>query len=289
MSEIVLVTGSNGQLGREFQVLSSSYPEFEFHFFDRITLDIQDQKILTNAFQSIKPDYFLNCAAYTAVDNAEEAEETAFNINEIAVEKIAQLCQEYNTKLFHFSTDYVFDGKKNTAYNEEDIENPINVYGKSKLAGEKTLEKYPNAIVIRTSWLYSSFGKNFVKSMLRLAENRNELRVVSDQIGTPTYARDLAKMTLENLNKLGEIGTSVYHYSNEGVASWYDFAHAIFELSDKKITLYPIKTKDYPTPASRPLFTLLDKEKIHSVIKKNIPHWRDSLRKCLHEIKENDE
>lgn len=289
MSEIVLVTGSNGQLGREFQVLSSSYPEFEFHFFDRITLDIQNQKILANAFQSIKPDYFLNCAAYTAVDNAEEAAETAFNINEIAVEKIAQLCQKYNTKLFHFSTDYVFDGKKNTAYNEEDTENPINVYGKSKLAGEKTLEKYPNAIVIRTSWLYSSFGKNFVKSMLRLAENRNELRVVSDQIGTPTYARDLAKMTLENLNKLGEIGTSVYHYSNEGVASWFDFAHAIFELSDKKITLYPIKTKDYPTPALRPLFTLLDKEKIHSVIKKNIPHWRDSLRKCLHEIKENDE
>lgn len=289
MSEIVLVTGAKGQLGREFQVLSSNYPNLEFHYFDKSSLDIRDKDALQNAFQSIRPNYVLNCAAYTAVDKAETEQNLAYQINETSVELLAQICQAYNTKLFHFSTDYVFDGKKNIAYTEEDNVNPINVYGKSKLAGELKLQAYSNVIVIRASWLYSSFGNNFVKSMLRLAENRSELRVVSDQIGSPTYARDLAYICLENLNSLGEIGSATYHFSNEGVASWYDFAHAIFDLSEKNMKLYPIKTKDYPTPSERPVFTLLDKEKIKTVTKSTIPHWRESLEKCLQLLNENDE
>ncbi|MEX2589150.1 MAG: dTDP-4-dehydrorhamnose reductase [Chitinophagales bacterium] len=289
MAEIVLVTGANGQLGREFQVLSAQFPHFEFHFFDHSILDISDKEALENAFVSIKPDYVLNCAAYTAVDKAESEQELAFKINSDAVELLAEVTQNFDSKLIHFSTDYVFDGNKNTPYSETDPTNPINVYGHCKLAGEKKLSEHPNALIIRTSWLYSSFGSNFVKTMLRLAENRSELRVVCDQLGTPTYAHDLAKMVLNNLTKLGELGNNIYHYSNEGVCSWYDFAHAIFDISGKDMKLYPVRTEDYPTAAARPIYTVLDKRKIKSLVENKIPYWRNSLKECIDLIKENNE
>lgn len=289
MAEIVLVTGANGQLGREFQVLSSSFPHLEFHFFDRSSLDICDKKAIENAFVSIKPNYVLNCAAYTAVDKAESEVEMAYKINETSVDWLANVSSDFNSKMIHFSTDYVFDGNKNNPYTETDPTNPINTYGQSKLNGEQKLSKYENALIIRTSWLYSSFGNNFVKTMLSLAENRSELSVVSNQIGSPTYARDLAQMVLENIEKLGKLGNNIYHYSNEGLCSWYDFAHAIFDISGKQIKLYPISTEDYPTAAKRAYYSVLDKSKIKSLVEEPIPYWRDSLKKCLEILKERNE
>lgn len=289
MPKIVLITGANGQLGQEFKALAKNYPHLTCHFFDKSSLDICNAEALKNTFDNIRPNYVLNCAAYTAVDKAEEEKELAFKINATAVGLIADLCAKYNSKLFHFSTDYVFNGEKNTAYTELDKTQAINIYGESKLAGEVLLSTYDNAIIIRTSWLYSSYGNNFVKSMLRLAENRKELSVVCDQIGAPTYARTLAEMLFENIVELGELGSETYHFSNEGIASWYDFAHAIFEISQKEIELYPIPSKDYPTPAKRAVFSLMDKTKIKSITKYNIPHWRDSLIDCLALIKENNE
>lgn len=280
----ILVTGSNGQLGNELQIIAKELDTVNFFFTDTDTLDISSHDQLDSFFQKNKIDVCFNCAAYTAVDKAESDIELADLINNIAVEKLAVLSTKYDFKLLHISTDFVFDGENFQPYKESDATHPLGVYGNSKLNGENWVLKN-EGIVIRTSWLYSSFGHNFVKTMLNLAKSRDELSVIFDQVGTPTYAADLAEAIFkvafhENLFTL----SGIYHYSNEGVASWYDFALAIFEFSEIDIKVNPIFTKEYPTPAKRPHYSVLDKSKIKSHFQIEIPYWRSSLKKCLKKL-----
>ncbi len=288
----ILVTGSNGQLGSELKSIIDEYKFDNFYFTDRSTLDISNFKQTKNFITSNKITYIINCAAYTAVDKAESDFENANTINHLAVKNLAQIAKENNISLLHISTDYVFDGKNYKPYKEDDIVNPQSIYGKTKLDGERAiLELNPqNSIIIRTSWVYSSFGNNFVKTMLRLAKERDELGVIFDQVGTPTYARDLAATILQILPKIQNDNVEIYHYSNEGVCSWYDFAKAIFELSNIDIKVNPITTKEYPTPASRPHYSMLDKSKIKDQFEITIPYWKTSLTRCLEILakEEND-
>ncbi len=277
----ILVTGASGQLGRCIQDLAQKYPDFCFVFTNTTELNIINRKEVKDIFENNSFDYCVNCAAYTAVDLAESETQKANLINTIGVRYLAEECKNYNTILIHISTDFVFDGTKNTPYNENDIPNPINIYGLSKYKGEQEiynlLERY---FIIRTSWVYSEYGHNFLKTMLRLGRKRDELKVVSDQIGTPTYAGDLAEIILKFIeNEVDHYG--IYHYSNNGVASWYDFAKEIFKISGTKVNLMPIKTESYPTPAKRPAFSVMDKEKIMKVLNIRIPEWKASLKKGI--------
>ena len=276
----VLVTGSNGQLASCIKDLAKQYDGLNFIYTDYKELDICDLNQVNTFFKSNKKiDYCINCAAYTAVDKAESDVEKAFEINANGAKNLAIACREFDAILIQVSTDFVFDGEKKEPYTETDVAKPISVYGASKLQGEieikQTLETY---FILRTSWLYSEHGANFMKTMLRLAETRDEISVVSDQIGTPTYAGDLADVILKIISSKNT-NFGLYHYSNEGVASWYDFAKTIFEASNLKIKLNPIKTSAYPTPAKRPVYSVMDKTKIKSVLKTETLSWQDRLIK----------
>ena len=284
----ILVTGSNGQVGQELQAISKQFPDFEFIWTDVAELDITDKTAVQDLFQQYTFEYCLNCAAYTAVDKAESQEELARQINVTGPKNLAEAAAATNCKIIQLSTDYVYHGQQNTPYKEGDPVSPQGVYAKTKLAGdEAVLEKNSQNLVIRTSWVYSSFGQNFVKTMRRLGSEKEELRVIYDQIGSPTYARDLAMAMLQIIQQLAkekvdqQSASGVFHYSNEGVTSWYDFALAIFEISGITCKVYPIETSEYPTAAARPPFSLLHKGKIKAVFQLEIPHWRESLNRCI--------
>ncbi|WP_179333992.1 dTDP-4-dehydrorhamnose reductase [Winogradskyella costae] len=277
----VLVTAKDGQLGQCIQSLALKHPNIQFVFKSSSELDITNKAKIEVAFGAHSFDYCINCAAYTAVDKAEEETDIADKVNYLGAKLLAESCHSFNVTLIHISTDFVFDGKSSKAYLESDITNPLGVYGETKLRGEqaisKTLEQH---FIIRTSWLYSEYGNNFLKTMLRLASERNEIGVVGDQIGSPTYAKDLAEVVLKLIEtKSSAYGT--YHYSNEGEISWYDFAKEIFRLSESSIKLNKIETKDYPTPAKRPKFSVLDTSKLANTFHISIPEWKLSLVKAI--------
>lgn len=278
----ILVTGANGQLGRELQVLATSFPELDFLFFDRATLSIADPDAINTFFARERPAYCINCAAYTAVDKAESEKESAFLINGDAVGYLAAACRNTGARLIHISTDYVFDGLSEIPLRETDPTGPVNTYGASKLEGERqALQHYPDGtLIIRTSWVYSEFGNNFVRTMIRLMKERPSINVVSDQVGSPTYAADLAAAILHILTAPSFV-PGLYHYSNEGRISWYEFALAIRELIGSTCEVNPISTAQYPTPAKRPRFSLLDKSLIRSTYHLNIPEWRPGLVTCI--------
>ena len=286
----VLITGSNGQLGSEIKELANNYKKLDCVFKDLPKLDICNVQALEAFILDHQINAVINCAAYTAVDKAEKDAEMAEQVNSIGVLNLLKALQKVNGKLIHISTDYVFDGDHTIPYKESDPVSPIGVYGKTKREGElAVINSEVDAIIIRTSWLYSSYGNNFVKTMLRMGSEKETLDVISDQVGTPTYARDLAKICLEilcrdnsgNISKNGNL----YHYSNEGVASWYDFAISIMELGGENCKVKPIQTKDYPTLAKRPHYSVLNKSKIKTDFKIEIPYWRDSLKDCIEKIK----
>lgn len=278
----ILVTGANGQLGSEIQELSTNV-KANFYFTDVDELDITDKVALENFIAKNEINTIINCAAYTAVDKAEENEELANLINNVAVRYLAEISKKNDIKMIHVSTDYIFNGENYKPYIEDDKPCPNSVYGETKLAGEKALQEIlpNNSIIIRTSWVYSSFGANFVKTMLRLGKEREELGVIYDQIGTPTYARDLAKVILDILPKIQNSKFKIYHYSNEGVISWYDFAKEIMKMAKLECQINPIETFQYPTPAERPHYSLLNKAKIKDEFGVAIPYWKDSLSECL--------
>jgi len=285
----ILVTGSNGQLGSEIKDVSASYKSFRFFFMDLPALDICNSSQLDLFIAKNKIHTVINCAAYTAVDAAEENAVIAEQINGAGVLNLVHALTKVNGKLIHISTDYVFDGNVFLPYQESDKTNPTGVYGKTKRNGElAVINGDIDGIVIRTSWLYSAYGTNFVKTMQRLGKERNELNVIYDQLGTPTNASDLAKTCLDilaysketNINAKG----NVYHYSNEGVASWYDFAKSIMELGKIDCEVIPIETKDYPTAAKRPHFSVLNKAKIKNDFEIEIPYWRASLARCISKL-----
>ncbi len=278
----ILVTGSKGQLGSELQELSSEY-DYNFYFTDRDSLDVTDKESIVAFIKNNVIDTVINAAAYTAVDKAEEDTVNADKVNHLATQYLAEISKEHNIKLIHVSTDYVFDGKNYKPYTEDDATNPNGVYGATKLAGEKVMQEInpKNAIIIRTSWVYSSFGANFVKTMLRLGKERDSLGVIFDQVGTPTYTRDLAKAILEILPKIKNDNVAIYNYSSEGVLSWYDFAKEIMRMAKLECQINPIETKEYPTPVTRPHYSLLNKAKIKKEFNIDIPYWKDSLDECL--------
>ena len=281
----ILVTGSNGQLGKELKQLECVYPQFDFIFLSREDLPIHHFELVRNYFKGYKPDYLINCAAYTAVDRAETEKDLAFQVNAEAVGVLAAICHENNTRLIHISTDYVFDGTSNVAYKEDAHVNPQSVYGVSKLTGEKeALYFNPDTIIIRTSWVYSAYGKNFVKTILRLMNEKDSLNIVNDQLGSPTYAADLADTIMQILNSEKWV-PGIYHFSNEGIISWYDFAVAIKEMNGLQCTLNPITTYQYPTPARRPAYSVLDKTKIKETYGIRLKNWKVSLQICLDHLK----
>ena len=283
----ILVTGSRGQLGSDIRDLSSAY-SYQFYFTDKAELDIADKDTLNAFIEKNSIEVIINCAAYTAVDKAEDDAKLADSINNKAVESLAIISKEKDIKLIHVSTDYVFDGKNHKPYLESDTTNPTSVYGKTKLDGENAMQKInpENSIIIRTSWVYSSYGANFVKTMLRLGKERESLGVIYDQVGTPTYSADLAKTILEIIPKIKNKDVEIYNYSNEGVLSWYDFAKEIMRMAKLDCVINPIETKEYPTPATRPHFSLLNKSKIKNTFDMSIPYWKDSLDKCLQKMGE---
>lgn len=278
----VLVTGANGQLGKSIEELfSTNEDNIQFIFTTKAELDISIKSEIDDFFNKNNFDYCINCAAYTDVEHAERDSKSAFKVNAEGAKHLAQICKDTNTVLIHISTDYVFDGSKKEPYTEFDTPNPINEYGKSKLLGEQYIQEIlAKYFIIRTSWLYSEYGNNFMKTMIRLSKERNEFGVVRDEISTPTYTKDLVEVVVNIINtKTNKYG--IYHYSNEGVISWYDFAKAIFEITDINITLNPIQTDAYPTLAKRPHFSVLDKTKIKLTLGIKIPHWKDSLKKAI--------
>ena len=277
----ILVTGAKGQLGQTFKDLQDHYKGHDFIFADLKMLDITKASDVSTFFEQHPIDVVLNCAAYTAVDQAEDEEDFAYLVNKTGVEHLVKACDTHKASFIHFSTDYVFDGSKNQPYSETDSINPQGIYGASKRAGEEVILKSDvSSLIIRTSWLYSEYGHNFMKSMLKLGQERDELRIVYDQIGTPTYARDLAKATMSCIekHKTWQGRQAVYHFSNEGIASWYDFALAIFEKENISCKVKPILSKDYPTKAKRPHYSVLDKTKLKTDFELDIPHWLYSLK-----------
>jgi dTDP-4-dehydrorhamnose reductase len=288
----ILVTGAEGQLGSEIRAIAGQYPGFQFLFTDINELDLTDQEAVRRFVENEKPDFVINCAAYTAVDIAEKDTELATLINTKVPAHLGKLAASHQFKVIHISTDYVFDGTAFSPYTENDLVNPESAYGKTKLNGEiALLKESPDSMVIRTSWLYSNYGKNFVKTMVMLGQERDQLKVVYDQIGTPTFAGDLARAILDIISKSGS-GKSgwkpgIYHYSNEGVCSWYDFAKAIHELYGIDCDVHPIPSEEYPTPAKRPPYSVLNKSKIKRIFNIEIPYWRDSLVKCINKMKNN--
>lgn len=278
----ILITGANGQLGSEIKEIADNYQFFNFIFTDVDELDISDKNAIKTIVETNKIDIIINCAAYTAVDKAENEPGLADKINHDAVRNLAEVSKEYDLYLIHISTDYVFDGKNYKPYIETDAVCPVGAYAQSKLKGENVIhEVAPKASIIRTSWLYSSFGSNFVKTMLRLGRDRDELNVVFDQVGSPTYAADLAKAALYVAQKAQNTNVEIYHFSNEGVCSWYDLAKAVLDIRQIKCNINPIETKDYPTPAQRPFYSVFNKTKIKTDFNIEIPHWHDALKRCL--------
>ncbi len=283
----ILITGANGQLGREFRCLENAYPYYQFLFVSKEELPIDNLSALTDFFKTNQLSYCINCAAYTAVDKAELEIEQAYSINANAAGNLALLCFQYKVQLIHISTDYVFDGNANLPMNESYPVHPLNTYGASKLAGERLVfQNNPQAIIIRTSWVYSSFGNNFVKTMLRLMKERKSIKVVNDQWGCPTYANDLALTILEMLKKCPLNGTEpfLYHYSNAGKISWFEFAETIKVMIGADCEILPITTSEYPTPAKRPSYSVLETSKIKESFSLEIPYWKDSLKKCLEQL-----
>ena len=281
----IIVTGANGQLGKEIQILSFRFPAFDFRFFDRTSFPINDFEKAQQFFNELKPFGCINCAAYTAVDKAESEKGSAFLINAESVGILAALCKQANCKFIHISTDYVFDGTSSIPLKETDSTNPVSVYGASKLQGEEfAIEENEQSVIIRTSWVYSEFGNNFVKTMIRLMKERDTINVVSDQIGSPTYAADLAEAIMQILSSEKYV-PGIYNYSNDWRISWYDFAQTIKEMTNSNCKVNPILTAEYPTAAKRPAFSLLDKSKINSVYSVPIKDWKKSLAICLAKIK----
>jgi dTDP-4-dehydrorhamnose reductase len=278
----VLVTGSKGQLGSEIKELSSNY-SYNFFFTDRSNIDITSKDSIKEYCQINNVNVIINCAAYTAVDKAESDIENADLINRKAVKKLSIVAKELNIKLIHISTDYVFDGKNFKPYCEEFQTNPQSIYGKTKLDGENEMRDINpiNSIIIRTSWVYSFYGNNFVKTMLRLGKEKEELGVIFDQIGTPTYAKDLAKIILDIIPNINNDKVEILNFSNEGVLSWYDFAKEIMKMAKLNCKINPIETYQYPTPAKRPHYSLLNKVKIKKEFNVEIPYWKDGLDDCL--------
>mgnify|MGYP000275826915 FL=1 len=288
---VVLVTGSSGQLGQALQFIAPNYPEVKFIFCDSKELDITQKDNCFEVFKKYNPNYCINAAAYTAVDKAESEPEKAHLINVIGAKNLAEICKEFDTTLLHISTDFVFNGNyenlspraQSRGYNEEDIPNPTGVYGQTKLDGEKAIQQtWEKHFIIRTSWVYSQFGNNFMKTMLRLASERDTISVVNDQIGTPTNAVDLAKVLVKIIltdnQQLTTDNCGIYNFSNEGQCSWYDFAKEIFKQSNVSINLQPIPTTSFPTPAKRPSYSVLDKSKIKTVFGVEIKKWEESLK-----------
>ncbi len=286
MMKQILVTGSNGQLGSEIRQRAKSFPEFTFTYTDVEELDLTDEKAVNRFLQETHFDYCINCAAYTAVDKAEDDRSLARLINVTAVEYLAKACATYNVFLVHISTDYVFDGTNHRPYVETDPPTPDSFYGLTKLEGEEAVKtNLKKGLIIRTSWLYSSFGNNFVKTMLRLGKERPSLGVVADQVGTPTYAGDLARAILDILSQEKiPSGVEVYHYSNEGAISWYDFAQAIMREAGSGCRIKAIESKDFPAKANRPFYSVLNKAKIKKDFGLEIPYWLDSLQKVLGQL-----
>lgn len=281
----ILVTGAGGQLGTSFKHVAKRHSELEFVFMGSSNLDITNSDAVIELFEKKHFDYCINCAAYTNVDKAESEEEKAFLINAKGPKNLAAASQLTKTVLIHISTDFVFNGEQSIPYTEKDKPEPIGVYGISKQRGEEEIANgLDQFFIIRTSWLYSAHGHNFMKSMIKYGGERDSLNVVFDQIGTPTYANDLALAVLDIIS-LNSTAFGTYHFSNEGVASWYDFAKAIFDINNITVNLQPIRTKDYPLPANRPNYSVLDKSKIKSLLSKPIPYWKDSLIKATNELK----
>ncbi len=285
MVKQILITGANGQLGSEIREMADNYPGLHFFATDIHNLDLSDKSKIAGFIDENKIDYIINCAAYTAVDKAEDDIKTCYLVNRDCVRNLAEAAAG-KAKIIHISTDYVFDGKGNTPYKESDLTNPQSVYGKSKKEGEDVLmSSCPESIIIRTAWLYSAFGNNFVKTMIKLGRERDSINVVADQRGTPTYAADLAKAILDIIlysEKNNCFVSGIYHYSNEGACSWYDFCLEIHKLAGiHTCQVNPVETSGYPTKAIRPMYSILDKTKIKSVFQMEIPEWKDSLEKLI--------
>jgi len=282
----ILVTGSNGQLGSELKELAPKYKKHSFVFTDIDELDITSKKAINSFFKSDNFDLLINCAAFTAVDKCETEKKAARKLNVLAVRNLAIACADNDMSIIHISTDYVYDGNHYIPYKESDFTNPESYYGATKLEGEGVVDEFANnGVIIRTSWLYSSFGSNFVKTILKHANTEDELKVVYDQIGTPTYAHDLAVVILDNVEKLKNIdGIELFNFSNEGVSSWYDFAKEIVDIKGINCLITPIETKDYPLPAARPKYSILNKSKIKEQLDSAIPYWKDSLKVCLNKL-----
>lgn len=284
MTNKILVTGANGQLGSDLRDLSSSYPQYEFVFTDVAELSIVDKNAVDNFFKKERPAYLINCAAYTAVDKAETERELCDQINGTAVGILASACTEYGTKFVHISTDYVFDGNASSPLKETDEVDPVNAYGASKLLGEQlAVENDPDVIIIRTSWVYSFYGKNFVKIMMRLMTEKESIGVVNDQVGSPTYAADLAEAIMQIISS-GKWEPGIYNYSNDGIISWRDFANEIKRLINSSCVVNPLTTEQFPTPAKRPKYSALDKSKIQSTFPVRLKDWKDSLGTCINKL-----
>jgi dTDP-4-dehydrorhamnose reductase len=284
----ILVTGANGQMGNEIRELAATYGNYDFFFTDLPEVNLTDGSAVNELVEQVTPACIINCAAYTAVDKAETETEMAYKINRDAVAYIASAASRINAFLIHLSTDYVFSGKATQPYLEDGPTEPISAYGKTKLEGEREVfRNTTRALIIRTAWLYSSFGQNFVRTMLRLGRERGEVNVVTDQQGSPTYAHDLAKAILDILPACGEIRhTDIFHYTNHGVTNWFEFARSIFELTGIDCRVNPVMTKDYPTAAQRPFYSVLDTSKIRKTFGIEIPFWKDSLLICLKKLGE---
>ena len=288
--ETILVTGANGQLASEIQEISSHFPGYKFFFLSRHELPIEDDIELRKFFDQQQIHFCINCAAYTAVDKAESEKERAFEINADAVGNLASICNAHQTKLIHISTDYVYDGNLQKPLEEDNAVAPLNVYGQSKLLGEElALNKNPATLIIRTSWVYSTYGNNFVKTMLRLLKEKEEINVVSDQFGSPTYAADLASVIMQLIEKFekGATFSGIYNYCNEGIISWFEFAEEIKKATKLGCIINPVAASDYKTAAQRPHYSVLNTEKIRKILEEPIPNWKVSLLKCLAKL-DND-
>ncbi|WP_040726098.1 dTDP-4-dehydrorhamnose reductase [Thiomicrorhabdus sp. Kp2] len=308
MLKKTLVTGKDGQLGQSLLVLKEAYPLLDMTFVGRNELDLSSATSIKDYFKEKAFDVIINCAAYTAVDKAESEPELADQINHIAVKQLAEIAKQQDSVLIHISTDYVFNGQNYKPYIETDETDPQNVYGSTKLKGEQAIQAInPKGCIIRTSWVYSEYGNNFVKTMLRLGKEKEQLGIIFDQVGTPTYTGDLAETILQIVNSKQLVVSreynnadanlltthhalltknEVFHFSNEGVCSWYDFAKTIFELNGVECQVNPIETKDYPVPATRPHYSLMNKAKIKQVYNLEMPYWKDSLKVCLQKLQE---
>ena len=287
---LIIVTGKNGQLGHALEILSPKFlSSFDFLFVDRNQLDLSQSETIGPFFEKYHPQYFINCAAYTAVDKAETEKELAYTVNATAVRLMAKECAKINCRFITVSTDYVFDGTASKPYTESDTTNPLNEYGFTKLKGEQlAIENNPQSIIIRTSWVYSAHGNNFVKTMLRLMKEREEIKVVNDQIGSPTYANDLAEAIMEIILQFPTLDsrllTNIFHFSNDGIISWYDFAVAIQSLSGLNCKVLPIPSSAYPTPAKRAMYSVMDKQNFINQFHIPLKDWKESLHECLKEL-----